>query len=254
VRRNGPGPARLYRLFRGARHLRGVLPRLVGRHDHRGRLPASYTPGQDYLVSVVHRGGSAISNFNASVRIGSGVQTAGTISAGYRTETYSTGEEPNGVHQSSYDQDSCTFAWAAPDPAVGVVRLYLAGLRRARSPLPGATLPGLVASFAGIGLQVGFVAARALGTGFLPFASRFESMALFALSVQVAGLGVYLVTRQNSVKAVTDGASVIMLLGALVPVGFRPGGNLNPILNSRWFAFHILVAFAGYGCFTAGLA
>jgi ABC-type transport system involved in cytochrome c biogenesis permease subunit len=28
---------------------------------------------------------------------------------------------------------------------------------------------------------------------------------------------------------------------------------MNPILNSRWFALHILVAFGGYACFTTGL-
>ncbi len=39
-----------------------------------------------------------------------------------------------------------------------------------------------------------------------------------------------------------------------MPVGFHPGGGLNPILNSPWFAFHILVSFGGYGCFTVGLA
>ena len=90
-------------------------------------FPAAYEQGQSYVISVFKQSGSSISNFNASVRVGTGTQTAGTITAGYRTATYSTGSEPNGVHLSSNDQDSCTFSWQAPDPAVGDVKLYVAG-------------------------------------------------------------------------------------------------------------------------------
>jgi hypothetical protein len=90
-------------------------------------FPAAYTPSQSYVVSVVQRGGSSINNFNASVRIGTTTYTAGTISAWYLTATYSSGTEPNGVHLSAEDQDSCTFNWTAPDTAVGDVKLYLAG-------------------------------------------------------------------------------------------------------------------------------
>ncbi len=96
-------------------------------------FPAAYEAGQSYVVSVVHRGGSSINNFNASVRVGSGTQNAGTITAGYRTAVYSTGGESNGVHLSSEDQDSCTFNWQAPDPAVGDVKLYLAGHQGSQS-------------------------------------------------------------------------------------------------------------------------
>ena len=90
-------------------------------------FPVAYEQGQTYVISVFKQSGSSISNFNASVRVGAGTQTAGTITAGYRTATYGTGSEPNGVHLSSNDQDSCTFSWQAPDPAVGDVKLYVAG-------------------------------------------------------------------------------------------------------------------------------
>ena len=90
-------------------------------------FPVAYEQGQTYVISVFKQSGSSISNFNASVRVGTGTQTAGTITAGYRTATYSTGSEPNGVHLSSNDQDSCTFSWQAPDPAVGDVKLYVTG-------------------------------------------------------------------------------------------------------------------------------
>jgi len=115
-------------------------------------------------------------------------------------------------------------------------------------------MTSVAASALGLCSQLAFTAARTMSIGFLPFASRFESMAFFALAVQATGLVVYLATRQHSAKLGTDAASAILLVGALVRFGFHPGGDLNPILNSPWFAFHIVVAFGGYGCFTAGLA
>ena len=129
-----------------------------------------------------------------------------------------------------------------------------AGVGRSRRE-PG-RLAGLsaAASVLGICLQVAFTVARTASVGFLPFASRFESMALFALAVQAAGLFVYVATRRLSAKLGTDATGAALLLGALLPAGFHPGGGLNPILNSPWFAVHIAAAFAGYGCFTAGFA
>jgi ABC-type transport system involved in cytochrome c biogenesis permease subunit len=147
---------------------------------------------------------------------------------------------------------------SGPGPLYAALVAYVlaavaAGLGRAR-PRPGRLAVLSAASSAiGICLQLVFTAVRALSVGFLPFASRFESMALFALAVQVAGLFVYLATRRLSAKLGTDAAGAALLLGALLPAGFHPGGGLNPILNSPWFAFHIAAAFAGYGCFTSGL-
>jgi len=112
----------------------------------------------------------------------------------------------------------------------------------------------VAASCVGLGLQLAFVTARAVALGFLPFASRFESMALFALTVEATGVVVYLATRQRAAKLGTDSISAVLLLGALLPFGLHPGGSLNPILNSPWFAVHIAAAFAGYGCLAAGFA
>jgi ABC-type transport system involved in cytochrome c biogenesis permease subunit len=137
-------------------------------------------------------------------------------------------------------------------PAYAVAAIA-AGIRRGRRTARELSTASLVGSALGLALQLGFIISRTIATGFLPFASRFESMAIFAFSVQVVGLIVYLATRQNSVKLGTDAVGVILLVGALMPVGFHPGGGLNPILNSPWFAFHILVSFGGYACFTVGL-
>lgn len=90
-------------------------------------FPTAYEVGQDYTISVVKRGGSAISNYNASVRTSTGGHTTGTISAGYLTETYGTSGEPNGVHLSGSGDDSSSFTWTAPDTGVGDIKLYLAG-------------------------------------------------------------------------------------------------------------------------------
>ena len=96
-------------------------------------FPEQYEPGQTYEIWVRHNGGSTIRNFNASVRIGTGSETAGLIAAGYRTETYNRTQEPNGVHLSTSRQDSCSFNWTAPDSGTGDVRLYLAGLQGGES-------------------------------------------------------------------------------------------------------------------------
>ncbi|MBM3316127.1 hypothetical protein FJY71_09905, partial [candidate division WOR-3 bacterium] len=88
-------------------------------------FPSSYVPGQPYVVKLKRSSGATIRNFNASVRAGTGSQTAGTITAGLNTLTYSRAEEPNGVHLSSSNRDSCTFTWTAPAAGTGEVRLYV---------------------------------------------------------------------------------------------------------------------------------
>lgn len=90
-------------------------------------FPTAYEPGRTYLVTVSRSGGSSIANFNASARIGTGAQTAGSITAGSFTEVYSVPGEPNGVHFAQSNQDQGTFNWTAPDPAVGQVRLHVSG-------------------------------------------------------------------------------------------------------------------------------
>jgi hypothetical protein len=90
-------------------------------------FPTEYAPGQTYTVTLGHDSGPALWNFNASVRVGTGPQTAGLIAPGLYTETYVVASESNGVHMSTCDHDSCTFTWTAPDPGVGDVRLYVAG-------------------------------------------------------------------------------------------------------------------------------
>jgi hypothetical protein len=90
-------------------------------------FPSAYSPGQAYVITVSHNGGSSIENFNASVRVGTGSTNAGTITAGTNTTVYNTGGETNGVHFSSAGQTVGTFTWTAPSPSVGAVKLYLAG-------------------------------------------------------------------------------------------------------------------------------
>jgi hypothetical protein len=92
-------------------------------------FPTSYTPGQAYVVTVAHNGGSSIENFNASARVGSGSINAGAITAGTNTVLYNVSGETNGVHFGTSGQASGTFTWTAPSPGVGAVKLYVAGLQ-----------------------------------------------------------------------------------------------------------------------------
>jgi hypothetical protein len=90
-------------------------------------FPTFYTPGQAYVITIAHNGGSSIENFNASVRVGSGSTNAGAITVGTNTEVYNVSGEANGVHFATSGQTSGTFTWTAPSPSVGAVKLYVAG-------------------------------------------------------------------------------------------------------------------------------
>jgi len=113
-------------------------------------FPSNYAAGQSYVITVEHNGGSSICNFNASVRIGTGSLTAGTLTAGTGTEVYNATGEPMGVHLSSNNRSSGTFTWTAPNPPVGPVKLYLAGHQGSSSGGPNTEIQ-LTAQGAGIG-------------------------------------------------------------------------------------------------------
>jgi hypothetical protein len=116
-------------------------------------FPAEYTPGQFYTIAVSHHGGSVVANFNCSVRDSAG-NPAGTLAPGTNTEVYSAGtQEPLGVHFSARDQESGEFTWISPDPGVGTIKLYLAGLQGHYSGLN--TLVRLTATQFGAGLAEG---------------------------------------------------------------------------------------------------
>lgn len=92
-------------------------------------FPDIYIPGWEYIISVHHDGGQSIKQFNCSIRCDSDSTIAGTISAGDNTAVYNITNETNGVHWSTADTDSGTFIWTAPEPGVGDVTLYWAGLQ-----------------------------------------------------------------------------------------------------------------------------
>jgi ABC-type transport system involved in cytochrome c biogenesis permease subunit len=112
----------------------------------------------------------------------------------------------------------------------------------------------LAGSALGLILQATFIVGRTASGGVLPFASRFESMALLGFAVQLSGLAVRLAWREDTVKAITDVLSAGLLSAAVFGPGFHAAGNLNPILHSPYFSVHILTAFAGYGVLVAGTA
>ena len=96
-------------------------------------FPGQYTPGEQYMISVSHDSGAVINQFNASVRTGTGSEIAGFLTAATNTDIYNTPNETDGVHWTEANIDSGTFLWTAPDPGVGEVRLYWAGLQGSRA-------------------------------------------------------------------------------------------------------------------------
>jgi hypothetical protein len=92
-------------------------------------FPTVYNPGQQYSITVSRSSGSSINQFNASIRLATGTQNAGTISASTRTASYNATGETNGVHLSSANQTDGTFLWTAPTGGAGTVKLYLTGMQ-----------------------------------------------------------------------------------------------------------------------------
>jgi hypothetical protein len=88
-------------------------------------FPTDYAPGQAYTLTVRKTSGATISNFNASVRVGTETTNAGTITAGTNTAVYNVASETNGVHLQTANRDSGRFVWTAPSAGTGDVTLYL---------------------------------------------------------------------------------------------------------------------------------
>ena len=116
-------------------------------------FPAEYVPGQVYEIAVGHHAGLAIANFNCSVRDTPAGNPAGTLAPGTNTEVYSVPEEPLGIHFTNRDQDAGTFTWIAPDPGIGEIKLYLAGLQGGMGGLNTSIM--LTAAQQGIGVAEG---------------------------------------------------------------------------------------------------
>ena len=87
-------------------------------------FPATYTPGALYTMTIVRVIGEDISNFNASVRVGTSATNAGLLGQGENTSIYDTVGETNGVHFTVPNQTSGTFVWTAPGAGTGTVRLW----------------------------------------------------------------------------------------------------------------------------------
>lgn len=99
-------------------------------------FPTEYVPDSTYLLTIEAISGLPIKNFNGSVRLGTGSVTAGVITAGFNTATYTVAQENNGVRLSILDRQSANFSWTAPAEGTGTVRLYVAAHQGARDTGP----------------------------------------------------------------------------------------------------------------------
>lgn len=88
-------------------------------------FPDTYTPDSLYLIQIF-AGNDPIKNFNASCRLGEGVNPAGVLLGSSTCNTYSVPEEINGVQMNALDLNSAEFYWLAPSAGAGQARLYLA--------------------------------------------------------------------------------------------------------------------------------
>jgi hypothetical protein len=122
-------------------------------------FPSVYELGQTCTIVVRHSSGSAIRQFNLSVRTASGGVVTGTLAAGLNSATYTHSQETQGIHLSASNKDSCSFTWTAPDSGVGDVKLYLAGLQGTSTSGPNTALVLTAGQGTGVAEQ------RPAGTG-----------------------------------------------------------------------------------------
>jgi hypothetical protein len=88
-------------------------------------FPTSYTPGQIYTITITHNGGNKIVNVNATTRLGSTTNVAGSFTAGSNSALY-TGAD-GGIYTSPHLVDAVVFQWKAPAAGSGPVTFYAAG-------------------------------------------------------------------------------------------------------------------------------
>jgi cytochrome c-type biogenesis protein CcsB len=104
-------------------------------------------------------------------------------------------------------------------------------------------------------VHLGAVIWRGAIAGHLPFASRFEALLFYALvTALLAGIIGWL-RRDVPVAFLVMPIVIVFLLGALLG-GEKTPRPLMPVLNSPFFAVHVVIAFLGYGFYSvnAGLA
>ncbi len=111
----------------------------------------------------------------------------------------------------------------------------------------------IILSVIGIIFQITAIVLKGDKIGFLPFASQFDSMVLFGLSIQISGFILFVKSRYKSVKLISDIFTIIIITAALVFVKQQDMNLMNPMLDSQYFAYHILLAFFGYGVYFCGL-
>ena len=88
-------------------------------------FPTSYTPGQTYTITITHNGGNKIVNVNATTRLGTTTNVAGSFTAGSNSVLY-TGAD-GGIYTSPHLVDAIIFQWTAPAAGSGPVTFYAAG-------------------------------------------------------------------------------------------------------------------------------
>lgn len=95
-------------------------------------VPAKYLPGTMYRIVVTHTSGSTIVNYNASTRIGTGSNVAGSFTGVTNASVYTAGGE-TGVHSAATSIDSAVFQWTAPAAGTGAVNFFLGGIQGSKS-------------------------------------------------------------------------------------------------------------------------
>jgi hypothetical protein len=94
-------------------------------------FPVSYRPSQAYRIVVKRSSGSAIVNVNATTRLGTTTNVAGTFGTITNSALYAGAD--GGVYASPHAIDSVVFQWTAPAKGSGTVNFYASGFQGSTS-------------------------------------------------------------------------------------------------------------------------
>ncbi len=92
-------------------------------------FPTLYSPQHTYRIVIGHSGGSPIVNFNATTRLGTSSNVAGTFANVTNSALYTGGNGDGGVYANPHTIDSAVFQWTAPAAGSGPVNFYAAAFQ-----------------------------------------------------------------------------------------------------------------------------
>jgi cytochrome c-type biogenesis protein CcsB len=116
----------------------------------------------------------------------------------------------------------------------------------------GCSRPGDILFGIGLVAHLAAVILRGRIAGHLPFASRFEALLFYGLVTALLAYLINFFRKDLPIAFLSLPIVIVFMLGSLLGGGKTPQ-PLMPVLNSPFFAIHVVIAFIGYAFYTLNL-